>query len=139
MAVPFTEIALSDLELFEKLHSGLFGPVYRGRWKSKGTIVAIKKVNLLLQAKEKTVRYVLDLDQTRSWSCSFCPVQFEKLSSLSHRNIVQFLGVARTMPTHYLVAGASQYAYGYCKILRLLELICLSKVVVLLVTKTWCE
>ena len=45
--MPFVEIALSDLEFFERLGGGAAGTVYRGRWKSKDTIVAIKKLLML--------------------------------------------------------------------------------------------
>ena len=78
---------------------------------------------------------MLDLSQTRSWSCSLRPVQVEILSSLNHQNIVQFLGVTVMKPDSYLVAGAPHYAYYCCKEIQLLELSCLSKVVFLLVAK----
>ena len=57
----FTGIAFSDLELFETLNSSRsLKPTYRGRWKSKGTIVAVKKV-LRLNFEKRNVRYMLGL------------------------------------------------------------------------------
>ena len=50
--MPFVEIVFSDLEFFERLGEGAAGSVYRGKWKSKDTIVAIKKLLVL----EKEVR-----------------------------------------------------------------------------------
>ena len=116
----FTEIALSDLELFETLNSESIESTYRGRWKSKGRIVAVKKVGWPEKGEVRYMLgssniYVLNLSQTRSWSCSLRPVQVEILSSLSHQNIVQFLGVAVMVSDSYLVAGAPHYAYYYCK------------------------
>ena len=116
----FTKIAFFDLELFETLNSNSFDPTHRGRWKSKGTIVAVKKV-LLVETREvryvlgSSNIYVLNLSQTRSWSCSLRPLQVEIMSSLSHQNIVQFLGVTVMKPGYYLVAGGPHYVYYYCK------------------------
>ena len=45
--MPFVEITFSDLEFFEKLGGGAAGSVYRGRWKSKNMVVAIKKLLVL--------------------------------------------------------------------------------------------
>ena len=61
-------------------------------------------------------------------------MQIAALNSLRHENIVQFLGVAGAMPDCFLVSGASHYVCYYCK--RELHVICLSKAVFLLVTKS---
>ena len=45
--MPFVEIAFSDLEFFERLGGGATGTVYRARWISKDSIVAVKKLNIL--------------------------------------------------------------------------------------------
>lgn len=43
----FVEIDFSDLEFYETLGRGSAGSVYRGLWRSKDKIVALKKLNLL--------------------------------------------------------------------------------------------
>ncbi len=41
------EIEFQDLEFYETLGRGAAGSVYRGLWRSKEKIVALKKLNLL--------------------------------------------------------------------------------------------
>ena len=43
----FVEIDFQDLEFYETLGRGSAGSVYRGVWRSKEKIVALKKLNLL--------------------------------------------------------------------------------------------
>lgn len=45
--MPFVEIDFGDLEFHETLGRGSAGSVYRGVWKSKEKVVALKKLNLL--------------------------------------------------------------------------------------------
>ena len=45
--MPFVEVDFSDLEFHETLGRGSAGSVYRGVWKSKEKVVALKKLNLL--------------------------------------------------------------------------------------------
>jgi sterile alpha motif and leucine zipper-containing kinase AZK len=73
--MPFAEIDFSELEFFERLGSGAAGTVYRALWKTQEKVVAVKK---LLQLEAEA----------------------DVLSSLSHRNIVQFMG-AIVQPPHY--------------------------------------
>ena len=43
----FLEIDFQDLEFYETLGRGAAGSVYKGLWRSKEKIVALKKLNLL--------------------------------------------------------------------------------------------
>ena len=43
----FVEIDFQDLEFYETLGRGSAGSVYRGLWRSREQIVALKKLNLL--------------------------------------------------------------------------------------------
>jgi hypothetical protein len=54
--MPFVEVDFSDLEFHETLGRGSAGSVYRGVWKSKEKVVALKKLNLL----ESEVRIALN-------------------------------------------------------------------------------
>ena len=107
--MPFVEIAFSDLEFFERLGEGSAGSVYRGRWKSKDTIVAIKK--LLVLEKEVSLDSLHcpsagDQRNDRTRYCAIHTLQAEVLSSLSHRNVVQFFGAVVVAPNYCLVTGA---------------------------------
>lgn len=75
---PFVEIDINDLNFCERLGSGSSGTVYKGTWISEDKVVAIKK--LLILEKEAKV-----------------------LSSLSHRNIVQFFGAVTKSPNYCIV------------------------------------
>lgn len=86
--MPFVEIDFADLEFHDRLGSGAAGTVYSGRWKSKNKIVAIKK----LLAIEK---------------------EAEVLSSLSHRNIVQFLGAVTAQPNYCIVTEYAELGSLY--------------------------
>ncbi|XP_048755168.2 mitogen-activated protein kinase kinase kinase 20-like [Ostrea edulis] len=77
-AISFCEIALDDLEFYERCGGGSFGSVYRAKWKSENVIVAVKK--LLVLDKEAHV-----------------------LSLLSHRNVIQFYGAVMEEPNYCLV------------------------------------
>lgn len=46
-AISFCEIALDDLEFYERCGGGSFGSVYRAKWKSENVIVAVKKLLVL--------------------------------------------------------------------------------------------
>jgi sterile alpha motif and leucine zipper-containing kinase AZK len=65
----YIEINEDDLTFYESCGRGSYGSVYRGLWKSRNKIVAIKKL--------------LQLDNNEA----------EILSSCSHRNIIQFYGI----------------------------------------------
>lgn len=45
--ITFCEIALEDLEFYERCGGGSFGSVYRAKWKSENIIVAVKKLLVL--------------------------------------------------------------------------------------------
>ena len=45
--MPFVEVEFSDLEFHETLGRGSAGSVYRGIWRSKDRVVALKKLNIL--------------------------------------------------------------------------------------------
>ena len=47
----------SDLEFGEKVGSGGFGTVFKGRWKSKGLEVAIKRLQTHIR-KEEVSSYI---------------------------------------------------------------------------------
>lgn len=51
--ITFCEIALDDLEFYERCGGGSFGSVYRAKWKSENIIVAVKKLLVL----DKEVKY----------------------------------------------------------------------------------
>lgn len=53
VGVTFCEIALDDLEFYERCGGGSFGSVYRAKWKSENIIVAVKKLLVL----DKEVKY----------------------------------------------------------------------------------
>ncbi|XP_038059770.1 mitogen-activated protein kinase kinase kinase 20-like [Patiria miniata] len=74
----FVEISFDDLTFHECIGDGTFGSVYRAKWISQDKEVAVKKV--LTLGKEAQV-----------------------LSSLSHRNIIQFYGAATVAPNYCLV------------------------------------
>lgn len=106
--MPFLEIEFSDLEFYERLGGGAAGTVYRALWRGQETVVAVKK---LLQM-EREVSLVEPSHSTAShnscfhFSLSLCLTsQAEVLSSLSHRNIVQFLGAVTVAPNYCLVTG----------------------------------
>lgn len=105
--MPFVEIAFSDLEFFEKLGGGATATVYRGRWKSKNMIVAVKKL-LLLEREASLTRFH---DQLAVILLLAWPLQAEVLSSLSHRNVVQFFGAVVVAPNYCLVTGVLKLRY----------------------------
>uniref|UniRef100_T1JAY9 Mitogen-activated protein kinase kinase kinase n=1 Tax=Strigamia maritima TaxID=126957 RepID=T1JAY9_STRMM len=72
------EVDYGEFEFYEKCGGGAYGSVYRAGWKSKDTIVAVKKV--LVLEKEAQV-----------------------LSILSHKNIIQFYGAVTKPPNYCLV------------------------------------
>ncbi|XP_078571960.1 mitogen-activated protein kinase kinase kinase zak-1-like isoform X3 [Branchiostoma floridae x Branchiostoma japonicum] len=86
----FVEIDFNDLEFYERCGGGSYGSVYRALWKSAKLEVAVKRLLVL----EKEV---------------------EVLSSLRHRNVVQFYGAVTKEPNYCLVteyaAQGSLYAY----------------------------
>ncbi|XP_078702996.1 mitogen-activated protein kinase kinase kinase 20-like [Branchiostoma floridae x Branchiostoma belcheri] len=86
----FVEIDFTDLEFYERCGGGSYGSVYRALWKSAKLEVAVKRLLVL----EKEV---------------------EVLSSLRHRNVVQFYGAVTKEPNYCLVteyaAQGSLYAY----------------------------
>ncbi|XP_003383207.1 PREDICTED: mitogen-activated protein kinase kinase kinase MLT-like [Amphimedon queenslandica] len=84
----FVEISFLDLEFYEKLGGGAAGSVYRAKWKSKDKIVAVKKL--------------LELEK-----------EAEVLSSLSHRNVVQFFGAVITKPNYCLVTEYAELGSLY--------------------------
>ncbi len=45
--MPFVEVDFNDLEFHETLGRGSAGSVYKGIWRSKEKVVALKKLNLL--------------------------------------------------------------------------------------------
>ena len=45
--MPYVEVEFSDLEFHETLGRGSAGSVYRGVWRSKDMVVALKKLNIL--------------------------------------------------------------------------------------------
>lgn len=94
----FVEIQFTDLEFYEKLGGGAAGSVYKAKWKSKDKIVAVKK---LLELEKEVSNlgggFVMSLFPLFS--------KAEVLSSLSHRNIVQFFGAVTTKPNYSLVTG----------------------------------
>ena len=90
----FVEISFLDLEFYEKLGGGAAGSVYRAKWKSKGKIVAVKK---LLELETEVEDHLIHYDNDT--------LQAEVLSSLSHRNVVQFFGAVITKPNYCLVTG----------------------------------
>ena len=98
-SMPFVEIEFSNLEFYERLGGGSAGTVYRALWKQQEKIVAVKK--LLQMEKEVSSSLV-----SSSLPSTVPPVpQAEVLSSLSHRNIVQFLGAVTSAPNYCLVTG----------------------------------
>jgi len=45
--MPHLEIEFQDLEFYETLGRGSAGSVYKGIWRSKEKVVALKKLNVL--------------------------------------------------------------------------------------------
>ena len=108
--MPFVEIDFADLEFFESLGSGSAGSVYRAFWKSREKIVAVKK--LLIIEKEvslaKMFGILIKAHHRILTSCNYylcLPSQAEVLSSLSHRNIVQFFGAVTVAPNYCIATG----------------------------------
>ena len=79
--VEYLEINEDDLEMYERCGRGSYGSVFRGLWKSRNKIVAIKKL-LQLEQNEAAV-----------------------LSSCSHRNIIQFYGIVSKASNYCIVTG----------------------------------
>ena len=52
MSALVVKISFSDLEFGEKVGSGGFGTVFKGRWKSKGMDVAIKRLQNRIRKEE---------------------------------------------------------------------------------------
>jgi hypothetical protein len=73
-AISFCEIALDDLEFYERCGGGSFGSVYRAKWKSENIIVAVKKLLVL----DKEVSFVI-LDLVR---LSLFGLNFKMLESV---------------------------------------------------------
>lgn len=53
VGITFCEIVLDDLEFYERCGGGLFGSVYRVKWKLENIIVVVKKLFVL----DKEVKY----------------------------------------------------------------------------------
>uniref|UniRef100_A0A914X812 Mitogen-activated protein kinase kinase kinase n=1 Tax=Plectus sambesii TaxID=2011161 RepID=A0A914X812_9BILA len=77
-----------DLEIGEQLSVGSFGAVYRGKWKPKNLVVAVKKVFML--EKEAYI-----------------------LSRIRHRNIIQLYGVCHTNREFYIVTEFAEMGSLY--------------------------
>ncbi|KAL0966380.1 hypothetical protein UPYG_G00294620 [Umbra pygmaea] len=86
----FVQIKYDDLQFYESCGGGSFGSVYRARWISQDKEVAVKK---LLKIETEA----------------------EILSSLSHKNIIQFYGAVLEPPNYGIVTeyagGGSLYDY----------------------------
>ena len=75
------EIDLDDLEFGDLLGQGGFGAVFRGKWKSKGLHVALKKVNCMPDASDAKIMSELG----------------------EHPNIISFFGFAYNYPETIIV------------------------------------
>ena len=80
------EIDLTDLEFGGLLGTGGFGAVFRGKWKSKGLNVALKKVNIT--ADESDAKVMRELGE--------------------HPNIISFYGFARNYPETIIVTALAK-------------------------------
>lgn len=80
----YLEIDNDDLEIFERCGRGAYGSVYRGLWKSRNKIVAIKK---LLMIEDEA----------------------EILGSCSHRNIIQFYGIVSKASNYCIITEYANY------------------------------
>ena len=76
-----TEIDFNDLELYGCLGEGGFGAVYKGKWKSKGMVVAVKRVTGNLEPREVHIPNSLP----------------------AHPNIIKFYGAVLKSPNCCLV------------------------------------
>lgn len=76
-AISFCEIALDDLEFYERCGGGSFGSVYRAKWKSENVIVAVKKL------------LVLDKEVSSEMTCLFLFItrKLEDVDQLSFGNL----------------------------------------------------
>ena len=80
------EIDLADLEFVDLLGTGGFGTVFRGKWKSKGFDVALKKVNITPDASDAKIMSELG----------------------EHPNIISFYGFAYRYPETIIVTALAK-------------------------------
>ncbi|XP_063698678.1 tyrosine-protein kinase Btk-like [Culicoides brevitarsis] len=110
------EIHASELEILEKLGSGAFGVVHRGRWR-KSTIVAVKTINPGAMSE----------DELRK--------EAKIMTKLQHPNVVQLYGVCFTqrpikiviefMKHGSLLSYLSRYKQSFLESTRLLLDMCI--------------
>ena len=68
----FCEIDINDLEFFERCGAGAFGSVYRARWISKNTEVAVKKLLHLAEEVSQHSPYSNPLSVLRDMTFTDC-------------------------------------------------------------------
>ncbi len=118
--MPFVELEFSDLEFYESLGSGSSGSVYRALWRSEERVVAVKKLLILEKEVHPLYTYhtshthphttpLMDdhASHTHTHTHTHTPTQAEVLSSLSHRNIIQFYGAVTVAPNYSIITGSS--------------------------------
>ncbi|XP_077973920.1 uncharacterized protein LOC120347945 [Styela clava] len=86
----YVKIPFEDIELGDCCGEGSFGTVYKAKWKSQG-------------GKDIAVKTLNRMDE-----------EVKILSTLSHRNIIQFYGACCEVPNYCLVTEYAPYGSLYC-------------------------